>query len=129
MLMLSIAATGTMTYQAMVAAAHLQTQGIQAEVLHVPTVKPLDAATILASVRKTGAIVTAEEGQINGGLGGAIAELLAEQAPTPLRRIGVRDRFGESGEPNELLEHFGLTAKHIEAACHELLDERRRREG
>lgn len=121
---ITIAATGTMTYQAMVAAARLQSQGIQAEVLHVPTIKPLDADTILASVRKTKAIVTAEEGQVSGGLGGAIAELLAEKAPTPLRRIGVRDIFGQSGEPNQLLKHFGLTASHIEAACHELLSER-----
>jgi transketolase len=86
--------------------------------VHVPTIKPLDAETILKSVRKTGAVVTAEEAQINGGLGGAIAELLAENHPAPLVRIGMHDRFGESGEPNELLAHFGLDAKHIRLAAH-----------
>ncbi|MDL2363142.1 MAG: transketolase C-terminal domain-containing protein [Patescibacteria group bacterium] len=114
--------TGTMTYQALLAADLLQKDGISAEVIHVPTIKPLDAKTILASVRKTGAVVTAEEGQIIGGLGGAIAELLAEECPTPMKRIGMLDRFGESGAPNELLEHFGLDAKHIRLAAHSVTD-------
>lgn len=118
---ISLIATGTMTYQALLAAELLYKDGIQAEVVHVPTIKPLDAATILKSVRKTGAVVTAEEGQIIGGLGGAIAELLAEECPAPLQRIGMRDRFGESGAPNELLEHFGLTAKQIRLAAHAAL--------
>jgi transketolase len=113
----TIIATGTMTYQALAAVDLLYKDGIDAEVLHVPTVKPLDTATILKSVRKTGAVVTAEEGQIVGGLGGAIAELLAEEHPAPMQRIGMRDRFGESGAPNELLEHFGLDAKHIRLAA------------
>ncbi|MGH7142458.1 MAG: transketolase C-terminal domain-containing protein, partial [Candidatus Saccharimonadales bacterium] len=68
--------------------------------------------------RKTKCVVTVEEGQINGGLGGAIAELLGEEFPVPLKRIGMQDRFGESGEPNELLEYFGLTAKNIQLAAH-----------
>jgi transketolase len=113
----SIIATGTMTYQALLAAEQLYKDGIDAEVVHVPTIKPLDAKTILKSVRKTGAVVTAEEGQIIGGLGGAIAELLAEEHPAPMQRIGMRDRFGESGAPNELLEHFGLDAKRIRLAA------------
>jgi transketolase len=113
----TIIATGTMTYQALAAAELLYKDGIDAEVLHVPTIKPLDAETILKSVRKTGAVVTAEEGQVIGGLGGAIAELLVEEQPAPLQRIGMRDRFGESGAPNELLEHFGLDAKHIRLAA------------
>lgn len=117
----TLIATGTMTYQALVAAEELAKDGIQAEVVHVPTIKPLDAETVLASVRKTGAVVTAEEGQIIGGLGGAIAELLSEEQPTPLKRIGMKDRFGESGSPNELLEYFGLDAKHIRLAAHQLL--------
>jgi len=98
----TIITTGAMTYQAMVAAEQLFKDGIDAEVVHVPTIKPLDAETILKSVRKTGCVVTAEEGQIVGGLGGAIAELLAEEHPTPMHRIGMKDRFGESCEPNEL---------------------------
>lgn len=118
----SIIATGTMTYQAMVAAEKLYKDGIDAEVIHVPTIKPLDKETILKSVRKTKHVVTAEEGQIIGGLGDAIAELLAEEFPAKMKRIGMQDRFGESGAPNELLEHFGLDAKHIQLAAHHVLN-------
>lgn len=117
----TLLATGTMTYQALVAAELLHKDGISAEVIHVPTIKPLDEAAILKSVRKTGAVVTAEEGQIVGGLGGAIAELLTEEHPAPLKRVGMRDRFGESGAPDELLKHFGLDAKHIRLAAHAAL--------
>jgi transketolase len=120
----TLIATGTMTYQALKAVAALYKDGIEAEVIHVPTIKPLDAETILKSVRKTGAVVTAEEGQIIGGLGGAIAELLAEECPAPLKRIGMRDRFGESGAPEQLIEHFGLDAKHIRLAAHAVLDKK-----
>lgn len=113
--------TGTMTYQALAAVESLYKNGIEAEVVHVPTIKPLDKETILKSVRKTGAVVTAEEGQIIGGLGGAIAELLAEECPTPMKRLGMQDRFGESGSPAELYEYFGLDAKHIQLAAHSVL--------
>ena len=109
----SLCGTGIMTYQLLVAAKILEEKGISAEVVHVPTIKPLDSDKILASARKTGRIVSAEEAQINGGLGGAIAEILSENLPTPLLRIGISDHYGESGEPMELLEHFGLTAKHM----------------
>jgi transketolase len=117
----TIIATGTMTYQALLAAEKLFKDGIQAEVVHVPTIKPLDHQTILKSVRKTKAVVTVEEGQIAGGLGGAIAELLGEELPTKMQRIGMKDKFGESGEPSQLLEHFGLDAKHIRLAVHAVL--------
>lgn len=117
--------TGTMTYQALVAAEKLKADGISAEVIHVPTIKPLDEATILKSVKKTGCVVTAEEGQIIGGLGGAIAELLSEEHPTPIKRIGMKDRFGESGTPTELLEHFGLDAKHIRLAAHHIIEHKK----
>ncbi len=117
---ITIIATGTMTYQAMVAAHKLYVQGIDAEIIHVPTIKPLDAVTILSSVRKTGKVITVEEAQINGGLGGAVAELLSEEHPALLKRIGMRDHFGESGTPSELLEKFGLTAKHIMLAAHSM---------
>jgi transketolase len=120
----TIIATGTMTYQAMVAAEKLFKDGIDAEVVHVPTIKPLDNKTILESVRKTGCVVTVEEAQINGGLGGAIAELLGEECPVPMTRIGMKDRFGESGDANELLEHFGLTARHIQLAAHHIVDKK-----
>ena len=116
----TIVATGTMTYQALVAADRLFKEGIDAEVIHCPTIKPLDAVTILQSVKKTGRVVTAEEHQINGGLGSAVAELVGEHQPVPLRRVGVKDRFGESGDPQKLMEHFGLTAKEIVVAAHEV---------
>ncbi len=117
----SIMATGTMTYQAMLAVEKLAKDGISAEVVHVPTVKPLDAKTILSSASKTKHVVTAEEAQAAGGLGGAVCELLASELPLPVVRVGVRDRFGESGKPAELLDHFGLTANHIVMACHQVL--------
>lgn len=119
---ISIITTGTMTYQALVASEKLAKDGISAEVVHVPTIKPLDSATILGSVKKTGLVLTAEEAQINGGLGGAIAELLSESLPTKMLRMGMKDRFGESGNPDELLEHFGLTAKHIVYNVHQLME-------
>ncbi len=118
---ISLITTGTMTYQALEAAKLLARDGISAEVVHVPTLKPLDVDTILASAAKTRHVITAEEAQINGGLGGAVAELLGEQLPTPMLRVGMRDHFGESGPPDKLLEHFGLTAKHIALAAHHLL--------
>lgn len=117
----TLIATGTMTYQALEAAEQMYKDGIEAEVIHVPTIKPLDNETILKSVRKTGAVVTAEEGQIIGGLGGAISELLGQEHPTPIIRVGMQDRFGESGSPDELLEHFGLDAKHIRLATHSVI--------
>lgn len=118
---ISILATGIMTYQALVAAEELAQVGISAEVVHVPTIKPLDAITILQSVQKTGHVVTAEEAQIAGGLGGVVAELLMEEYPVPMRRIGMRDHFGESGQPDELLKHFGVDAKHIAIAARSVL--------
>jgi transketolase len=108
---ITLAGTGTMTYQLLMLARMLEEKGVSAEVLHVPTIKPLDEKTILESVAKTGRIVTAEEAQIAGGFGGAVAELLSEKQPAPLLRIGMHDRFGESGAPNELLDHFNLTAE------------------
>lgn len=110
----SLLGTGTMTYQLLKAAKLLEEKGISAEVVHVPTIKPLDEATILASARKTGRVVTAEEAQVAAGFGGAAAELLGEQLPTPLKRIGMYDRFGESGAPNELLDYFGMTGEKMQ---------------
>ncbi len=107
--------TGTMTHQCLTAAEVLAKQGIDAEVVHVPTIKPLDTKTILASMKKTGRGVSVEEAQIIGGLGGAIAELLCEDMPAPLLRIGMDGVFGESGSYAELIEHFGLDAKTIAA--------------
>lgn len=117
----SLISTGTMTYQAMMAAAQLAKDGVHAEVVHVPTIKPIDYHVILQSAEKTKHVVTIEEAQINGGLGGAVAELLGENLPTPMIRVGMNDRFGESGRPDELLKHFGLTAEHIAMTAHRLL--------
>jgi transketolase len=120
---ITLIATGTMTYQAMEAADMLSDHKIHAEVVHVSTVKPLDGKTILASAAKTGHVITIEEAQINGGLGGAVAELLSENLPTPLVRMGMRDHFGESGAPDELLKHFGLTSGHIATAARHFLSD------
>lgn len=118
---LTIISCGPMTALAMEAALVLSRDGIEAEVLHCPTIKPLDAESILASVKKTGRVITCEDAQVSGGLGGAVAELLCEYQPVPMRRIGVRDKFGESGEPSELYEAYGLTARHITLTAHELV--------
>jgi transketolase len=121
---LTIIANGTMTSIALQAAEKLFHDGIDVEVIHCPTVKPLDGATILTSVRKTKRVITIEEGQINGGLGGAICELLSENLPVPVIRMGVKDAFGQSGTPEELLEHYGLTVKHVMMNAHNLLENR-----
>jgi transketolase len=99
-----------MSAQAVAAADKLQAAGISARVLHIATIKPLDEELILKAARETGAIVTAEEHSIVGGLGGAVAELLSEKAPTPLVRHGINDRFGVSGKAEDLLKYFRLTA-------------------
>jgi transketolase len=112
---LTLIGTGTMTYQLLVAAQLLARDGLDAQVLHMPTIKPLDAALILESATKTGYVVTAEEAQIAGGLGGAVAELLSEHLPTRLLRLGVQDRYGESGTPAELLEAFELSGFQLAA--------------
>ncbi len=117
----TVIATGTMTYQALLTVDMLYKHGIDVEVVHVPTIKPLDADTILKSVQKTKHVVTVEEAQINGGLGGAIAELLGEHYPVPIKRMGMHDHFGESGTPEELLDYFGLTAKDIVKTVQTLL--------
>lgn len=119
---ISLLGTGTMTYELLMAAKILEEKGISVEVVHVPTVKPLDSDTILASVRKTGRVLTAEEAQKAGGFGGVVAELLGDQLPTPLFRVGMQDRFGESGEPRELLKKFGLDGKTIARDAHEFIN-------
>lgn len=113
--------TGTMSYQCLVAAELLAKVGVQAEVIHVPTIKPLDTETILGSLRKTGRAVTVEEAQIAGGFGSAICELATDKLPVPIRRLGIPDRFGESGKPDELLEHFGLTGAHIATSTQDFI--------
>ena len=118
---ITIVSTGTMTPQAMEATKLLAKDHISAEVVHAPTIKPLDGRTILTSAARTRHVITVEEGQVNGGLGGAVAELLGENLPTTMTRIGMLDRFGESGKPDELLKKYGLTGTHIALAAHKLL--------
>ena len=118
---LTIVATGLMTAQALAAADLLQQQGVSARVVHIGTVKPLDDELILAAARETGAILTAEEHSVVGGLGGAVAELLAERLPTPLKRVGIYDRFGLSGKAEDLLAYFGLLPANLVEAARELL--------
>ena len=117
----TIVACGTMVYQALMAAEILARQSIEVEVINAAVVKPLDWHTIVKSAQKTGFVLTTEEGQAAGGLGGAVAEALADHHPVPLARIGVNDVFGQSGAPDELLEHYGLTAHHLSDRVKELL--------
>ena len=119
---ITIIGTGRMTYYCLLAAGELAKHGIKAEVIHCPTIKPLDSQTILDSVGKTRLVITAEEGQVAGGLGGAVAELLSEELPTKMKRIGIEDRFGESGSPAELFDLFKLTPANIVATAKELLN-------
>lgn len=113
----SIFATGIMTAKALDAAETLAKRGIQAEVINVHTIKPLDEETVIASAKKTGKVVTAEEHSIIGGLGSAVAEVLARQCPTKQAFVGVQDSFGESGSPDDLLKKYGLTAEAIVKAA------------
>ena len=101
--------TGMMTSMALEAASRLETQGIHAAVVNMHTLKPLDEALLIQMARETGAVVTGEEHSIIGGLGGAVAEVLSQEKPVPVIRVGVKDTFGESGPPDALLEKYGLT--------------------
>lgn len=117
----TIAACGIEVAQALAAAELLAIEGIEAEVIDIMCIKPLDVDTLIESVSKTGRIVTAEEHSVLGGMGSAVSEVLSELLPTPTRRIGVADQFGTSGSPDELIEHFNLDAASIAAAAKELL--------
>lgn len=108
----TIIATGPLLFNALKAAQELEKE-IEVEVLNVHTIKPLDREAILASISKTGAIVTVEEHQVAGGLGGAVAELLSAEHPAPIEFIGVHDAFGQSGKPDELIEYYGMGVSHI----------------
>ncbi len=118
---LAILATGPLVYEALLAAETLTQERIQATVVHIPTIKPLDEETLLRIGKHCRAIVTVEEHQIYGGFFGAISEFYAQHLPLPIEPIAVRDRFGESGEPNELLKKFGLKARDIRSAAHRAL--------
>lgn len=117
----SIIATGPLLYNALIAARDLEKEGIGSIIVDVHTLKPLDSETILTCAKETRAVVSVEEHQITGGLGGAIAELLSREFPTPMEFIGVHDEFGQSGEAKELIEHYRLGPSHIVAAVKKVL--------
>lgn len=121
----TIFATGHLVWKAIEACEMLEKKGISAEIINIHTIKPLDSAAVLASVKKTGCVVTAEEHQENGGLGDTIAQLLSKNAPTPLEMVAVKDSFGESGTPDELMKKYGLDAAHIVAAAEKVLSRKK----
>lgn len=109
----AIITCGQMVYRALIAAKQLKENKISVRVINCHTIKPLDKETILNAARDCGAIVTVEEHQVTGGLGGAVAEVISQHHPVPIKIIGIEDRFGESGKPDELLQKFGLTEESI----------------
>ncbi len=119
---IAIFSTGLILKEVIPAAEELAKQGIEATVIHVPTLKPLDKEAILAAAGKTGAVLTVENHLITGGLGSAVAEVLSEELPTPMYRIGLRDRFAEPGTPDYLFDKYGLAAKHIVADAKAFLE-------
>ncbi len=120
----AIVACGISVFEALKAAKNLSASGISASVLDCHTVKPLDKETLAHYAKKCGCVVTAEEHQINGGLGSAVAEVLGEECPVPLVRVGMPDKFGESGDGFELLKHFGMDAAAIEKAVKKVMDKK-----
>ena len=110
----TIVAVGLMVYEALLAAEDLAQKGINAEVINPRTIKPLDEKAIINSVKKTGRALTAECHTVIGGLGSAVSEVLSQHHPVPIAFVGIEDKFGQSGDPDELLKHYGLTAKDIE---------------
>lgn len=117
----SIIATGHMVWEAIQAALALEKEGVSAEVINIHTIKPLDSEAIIASARKTGAVVTCEEHSLYNGLTDSVAHVLATNCPTPMSFVAMEDRFGESGTPAQLLEHFGLKSGNIVNAVHKVL--------
>ena len=118
---LTIIATGHLVWEAMEACKALKEININAEVINIHTIKPLDRDAIIKSIKKTKCVVTAEEHMLNGGLGESIAQLLSRELPTPLEMVGVNDTFGESGTPRQLMEKYGLTSSDIVKASKQVL--------
>ncbi|MGC8862622.1 MAG: transketolase C-terminal domain-containing protein [Armatimonadota bacterium] len=121
----AIIACGLMVPESAKAVRMLESEGIRALLVDMHAVKPLDAEAVIEAARAAGAVVTVEDNNILGGLGSAVAEVLAESCPVRVRRIGIRDVFGESGDPDALLEKYGMSAKHIAAAARELAEAKR----
>jgi len=123
---LAIIATGHMTWEALQAAYELEKEGIMARVLNIHTIKPIDENVLVEAARDCGALVTAEEHQVAGGLGSAVSEVISKNQPVPIEFVGMNDRFGESGPPRELMVKFGLTAEDIVRACRKALERKRK---
>lgn len=116
-----IIATGALLYKALLAAKALEEKGVEVEVLNLATIKPLDEEAVISLAKKAGRIVTVEEHQIHGGMGSAVAECLVANFPVPMEFIGVDDNFGQSGTPEELIEHYGMGEKSIVKAAEKIL--------
>lgn len=119
----AIIATGPLVYQALLAARELEDEGISVQVINMPTIKPLDQDLVLIAA-SCGAVVTVEEAQAAGGLGGAVTELLCDRKPVPVKRIGVKDRYGTSGDPAELIDYFELSAMFIKRATADVIKQK-----
>lgn len=117
----AVLGTGSMSYNALCAARALEAEGIACMVLHVATVKPLDEDAILSAARTAGRVVTVEEHEVAAGFGSAVAELLSKRHPTKMELVGVQDKFGQSGTPEQLIEHYGLSPPHIVEAARRLI--------
>jgi len=115
-----------MVYEALVAAKEMEDKGIDVRVINMHTVKPTDREAIIRAAKETWGIVTAEEHQVAGGFGSAIAEVIVENCPVPVKRVGVLDRFGESGSPDDLMKEFNLTSKDIAKAIEEVMERKKR---
>ena len=118
----SVIACGSLVYEALIAAESLSSEGIEVTVLNSHTIKPLDEETITASAKDTGAVVTAEEHQVHGGLGSAVAEVLSRSNPVPIEYVAIMDTFGESGEPDQLMDKYGLRSGDIVKAVKRVLE-------
>lgn len=121
----AIIAAGIMVAEALKARDLLLGEGIDAGVVNMSTIKPMDREAVIAAAKRCGAVVTGEEHSIIGGLGGAVAEILSEECPVPLARVGIRDQFGTSGDPAGLMAHYNLSAGDIKAAAHEAIKKKR----
>jgi len=117
----AIIACGSLVYNALLAAKELESDGLQVLVINNHTIKPLDQETILNAAKQTRAVVTVEEHQVQGGMGSAVAECLAKNFPVPMEFIGVQNQFGQSGKPEELVEHYGMGVKAIKEAVRKVI--------
>lgn len=116
-----IIATGALMYRAIIAAKELETEGIKTKVMNLTSIKPIDTEEIIKLAKETKSLVTVEDHQIIGGLGSAVAEVLAQNYPVPIEFIGIKDKFGQSGSPDELLEHYGMSKESIKEAVKKVL--------